>query len=250
MGGTASLTVAHMGAIGNDFTGASGSYILAAPTGGDAASYLNGIWWLDAMGEERSPSLVLPTLPEGWVYEGWVVGDEGPISTGRFTSASGQDSDGAGPAAGPNEFPPFPGQDFVNPPTDLTGYMATITIEPEPDNSPMPFTLAPLTDEIEDVGMMTPQEMSLNTGSFPTGTATFATDDMMQDDGAMDDEAMGEDESTASDAVEESTGDTMGDAPEVMPETGAALAGTQPLIILAAGLLILSTAIVIRRRLA
>ena len=42
------------------------------------------------------PILDLPTLPAGWVYEGWVVGPDGPVTTGRFTMASGADSDGDG----------------------------------------------------------------------------------------------------------------------------------------------------------
>ena len=51
----------------------------------------------------------------------------------------------AGPAGGPDgDGPPFPGQDFVNPPMDLIGGAAVISVEPEPDDSPAPFVLKPL----------------------------------------------------------------------------------------------------------
>ncbi|MEM7126231.1 MAG: DM13 domain-containing protein [Chloroflexota bacterium] len=169
--GLAELTVGHPAALGSDFSDASGSFILAAPSGGEAQSHVNGLWWLDPAGGP-SPSLNLPELPEGWIYEGWVVGADGPISTGRFTSVSGADSDGAGPAAGPEGTPPFPGQDFVSPAIDLTsGYAAVISIEPVPDNSPAPFAYKPLIDpSIEDTGAGVLQEMELHLETLATGT--------------------------------------------------------------------------------
>ena len=134
-GGMAELSVAHPAALGNDFSGISGSYVLSAPSGGADQPYVNGIWWLDPAAGP-GPALDLPVLPAGWMYEGWVANADGPISTGRFTAASTADSDAAGPTAGPEAIPPFPGQDFVDPPIDLTsGYAAVISIEPEPDNS-------------------------------------------------------------------------------------------------------------------
>jgi hypothetical protein len=174
-GRRAGLTVAHPAALGNDFRSASGSFILAVPsdTSGNTP-YTHGIWWLDPA--THGPSLNLPELPAGWVYEGWVVGAGGPISTGTFTDVAGADSDGGGPYAGPDPTPPFPGQDFVNPPIDLTGYTAVITIEPYPDNSPAPFTLKPLVGHIEDPGAPAiPQEMANNAASFPTGRAMLFT---------------------------------------------------------------------------
>jgi len=174
-GGHATATVAHPAALGSDFSGASGSFILAAPSAGMAGDYRNGIWWLDPSGP--SPTLSLPTLPDGWVYEGWVAGPDGPVSTGRFSSVSGADSDGGGLMSGPQPTPPFPGQDFVTAPRDLTdGYAAVISIEPEPDNSPAPFTLKPLVNgEIQDAGMGVQQAMMLNTASFPSLQATLLT---------------------------------------------------------------------------
>jgi hypothetical protein len=172
--GVAQLSAGHGAALGNDFSGASGSYILNAPSGGASAEYANGIWWLDPAAGP-GPTLNLPALPAGWVYEGWVVGPDGPITTGRFSVASGVDSDGAGPTGGPEAFPPFPGQDFVNPPMVLTdGYAAVISIEPEPDNSTAPFAFKPLVDmTIDDVGAGILQEMANNAGAFPVGTASL-----------------------------------------------------------------------------
>jgi len=172
--GRASLSIGHGAAVGTDFMTAGGTYMLAAPSGGGSADYSNGIWWLDPAGAP-DPTLMLPELPTGWVYEGWVVGGDGPVSTGRFTSATGADSDGAGPYAGPEAVPPFPGQDFVDPAMDLRGQVAVISVEPDPDNSPGPFTLKPLMDPIiDDLGEGVLQPMSRNPAAMPSGHAVIA----------------------------------------------------------------------------
>lgn len=170
--GDASLSVADPAAFGDDFTGAMGDYILNTPsTGSDDTDYRDGIWWLDP-NAGPGPTLTLPTLPAGWEYEGWVVGPGGPVTTGKFTSVSGFDSDAGGPTAGPDATPPFPGQDYITPPMNLIGYAAVITVEPSPDNSPNPFTLKPLVDgDIMDPGIGVLQGMGNNAGSFPTGMA-------------------------------------------------------------------------------
>jgi hypothetical protein len=170
--GMASLTVADPAALGNDFMAAEGPYILNTPsTASDDTDYDAGIWWLDPDGGP-SATLVLPDLPAGWEYEGWVVGPSGPITTGKFTAVDMEDSDGGGPTAGPDPTPPFPGQDYIDPLMPLIGYAAVITIEPMPDNSAAPFTLKPLIDsDIEDVGIGVLQPMDNNAASFPTGSA-------------------------------------------------------------------------------
>jgi hypothetical protein len=144
--GIADLTVDHAAAIGTDFSSAAGSYILATPTTGDMTLSEQGIWWL-VPGETKTASLTLPELPDGWVYEGWVVGSAGPISTGRFTAAAGSDDDLAGRDKGDTgDGPPFPGQDFISPATVLNDgtFKAVITVEPDPDNSDKPFLIKPL----------------------------------------------------------------------------------------------------------
>jgi hypothetical protein len=164
--GVAELRADHVAALGNDFSGAATSYILGIPSSDSANdSYTSGIWF---------DGLNLPELPDGWVYEGWVVGPDGPISTGRFASKTMADSDGTGPTAGPKGGPNFPGQDFLNPPIDLTGgYAVVISIEPEPDNSSVPFFFKPLIDkDVEDVGDHGSQSMENIANTFPNGQVT------------------------------------------------------------------------------
>lgn len=197
--GVAQLTTDHPAALGSDFRSAAGSYILAVPTGTVDCQYIQGIWWLDPRGDGPSPSLQLPELPDGWTYEGWVVGPDGPVSTGRFDSVRGADSDGAGPAAGDGGAPPpFPGQDFVEPAMYLTTeYAAVITIEPEPDTSPAPFSLKPLVDgTVDQVGAKVPQAMENKAGGFPTGVARLERT-QTQDDGTDSMDSMSNDQASA-----------------------------------------------------
>ncbi len=169
-GSVAGLNAAHPAALGDDFTSASGGFILETPsTGSVADDYAQGIWFLDPSGP--AVSLNLPTLPAGWVYEGWVAGPEGAISTGRFLDAGMADYDGAGDAAGPDGFPPFPGQDYIEPALNLVGMMAVISIEPDPDDSGAPFAFKPLVGVIDDAGRGGFQVQSNNAVSFVTGTA-------------------------------------------------------------------------------
>ena len=171
----ATLRVAHSAALGNDFTAATGKFFLATPT--NPGTDDQGIWWVDASSGTMQAGLTLPTLPDGWVYEGWVVVDGKPTSTGRFAKASGADSDGAGVAAGTaGSAPSFPGQDFINPAKKLPGGMAVISIEPEPDNSAAPFLLKPLlTNPIANATGAANSQTMLNQASKvnPTGTVTI-----------------------------------------------------------------------------
>lgn len=167
--GRASLTVGE--AFGTDFSDAKGDYILATPSTPAADDYALGVWFV----RSGAPSLTLPALPSGWVYEGWVTTGDGVLSTGRFKTASGMDSDGAGPTAGPQAGPPFPGQDFIDPPVNLVGRRVIITVEPEDDDSPKPFAIKPLVDtNVEDVGQGVPQAMTNQAGATnPRGVAVI-----------------------------------------------------------------------------
>jgi hypothetical protein len=172
-GSRAALSIGHPAALGNDFSKAAGQFILATPTDNSTSNENSGIWFLVS----GQAGLVLPTLPAGWVYEGWAVINGVPVTTGTFTSPSGADA--SAPFSGPNAGPPFPGEDFlVNAPaglsfpTNLAGGMAVISIEPSPDNSSAPFTLKPLVGPIPaNATDHTAYPMNLNAGSFPTGTA-------------------------------------------------------------------------------
>lgn len=154
VGGQAVLDTTHGAALGSDFLASSGGFILETPSTADiAGDFAQGVWFLDPSAGP-GPGLDLPVLPAGWAYEGWVVGQDGPVSTGRFVDVADADRDGAGPTAGPDGSPPFPGQDFINPPMDLTenGTMVVISVEPEPDDSALPFALKPLAGPVVDAG--------------------------------------------------------------------------------------------------
>ncbi len=152
-GKSASVTTSHGSAIGTDFTTSTGNYILATPTdGGSNTDELSGVWWLNPS-DGPGPGLDLPSLPNGWVYEGWAVIDGVPVSTGTFTDQGRTDDNAlfSGTAGGP----PFPGEDFLNNaptglnfPTDLSGATVVISVEPSPDNSAAPFILKPLVGSV------------------------------------------------------------------------------------------------------
>lgn len=175
-GDAAAITVDHASAIGTNFTASTGDFILATPTDGSMTTdELSGVWWLNPSGPEAS--LDLPTLPEGWKYEGWAVIDGTPVSTGTFTSVSG--SDDAALFSGTTAGPAYPGEDFLMNapsgltfPTDLTGGTIVISVEPSPDNSAAPFLLKPLVGTVPTGATdRTLYGMNNNaTNTNPTGT--------------------------------------------------------------------------------
>lgn len=179
-GSTASLTVAHGSSLQNDFSSASGAFILATPTNGAGNNELSGVWFLSLASGMPSAALDVPALPAGWAYEGWVVFREGPVSTGTFTDPAA--SDDAAPYSGGLPGPPFPGEDYLqnappgfNFPTNLAGNTVVLSIEPVPDNDPAPFTLKPLAGMSPgSASSHVTYVMGNNAGSFPMGTATVS----------------------------------------------------------------------------
>jgi len=177
--GSASLSVAHGSSLGDSYTNAAGTYILATPTDGPDSDETSGIWFLDPSSGTPVAGLDLPTLPDGWAYEGWVVIDGNPVTTGTFTSVDGADD--AAPFSGPSAGPNYPGEDFLmnapaglSFPLDLSGRTAVISIEPMPDDSPAPFTLKPLAGPIPNAAeAFTPYTVGNNASSFPTGSASI-----------------------------------------------------------------------------
>lgn len=177
-GNSASITVGHGAALGNNFASASGKYILATPTDGDGTHEASGIWFLDIVSGNPVNGLNLPTLPTGWIYEGWVVMNGTPVSTGRFTSTIAADN--AAPFSGNQPAPPFPGEDFLKNapsglsfPISLNSQVTAISIEPIPDNSPNPFGLKPLISTIPAAAadhVVYPLENKVST--MPNGTAS------------------------------------------------------------------------------
>ncbi|MBV1888372.1 MAG: hypothetical protein KUG51_03690 [Urechidicola sp.] len=180
-GNSASVTT---GVVGN-FSNSTGAYILATPTDGAMTNENSGIWWLDPTSGTPVAGLDLPTLADGWVYEGWTVIGGIPVSTGTFTNVAATDDNDmfSGPMAlpapnGANGF--FPGEDFLQNapagltfPTDIAGGTAVISVEPSPDNSAGPFTLKPLVGGIPmDAMDHTLYMMGQNLASLPSGTVT------------------------------------------------------------------------------
>ena len=150
---TGNVAAVNSNGIVGDFSSASGTYILATPTDIDDMNEESGVWFLDNSSGSAVSGLVLPTLTDGWKYEGWAVIGGVPVSTGTFSSVNNFDdnattsifkgSSGNGPA--------FPGEDYIQNapngltfPTDLKGATIVISVEPVPDNSTNPFTLKPL----------------------------------------------------------------------------------------------------------
>lgn len=167
-----------------DFTDVTGTYILATPSNGAETNENSGIWFLE-LPEPPSVGLSLPMLPTGWVYEGWAVHNDIPITSGRFTSPSGAD-DFDGYSASDN-YPPFPGEDFLqNAPSGVTfpidlddGTSKTvISVEPDMDGTDPtgtdPFAAKPLVGNIpEGADDHVNYDMFLNLGSLPTGLAVI-----------------------------------------------------------------------------
>ena len=179
-GGMASLSAGDDAALGDDFLSATGDYILATPTTADMTDENSGIWFLSLASGMPATGLNLPTLPAGWAYEGWVVLGGQPVTSGRFTSLDMADD--AAPFSGAGAGPPFPGEDFVANapagmtfPTDLAGGLAVISIEPEPDDSPNPYTFKPLMGGIDAMAtdQVTYAMPNMAATTFPTGTATI-----------------------------------------------------------------------------
>jgi hypothetical protein len=176
-GNTANLSIGHGAALGTDFINSKGTYLLATPSNGMDSDEKSGLWFLDPTSGSPMAGLILPVLPAGWTYEGWAVIEGTPVTTGTFLSTDMADD--AAPFSGAEVTPPFPGEDFLmnaptglSFPTDLSGGMAVISVEPVPDNSPAPFAIKPLVGVIDnDAKDHTPYDMNQNQ-VFPTGTVT------------------------------------------------------------------------------
>lgn len=174
-GSAASVSTGLVG----DFSTASGSFFLRTPTdemGTNNGNDENGVWF-GLPGTPPTANFILPVLPAGWVYEGWVVGETGPLTTGVFTDFN--IADGASPFSGASAGPPVPGEDFFENapigetfPLDVRNRTVVISVEPVPDNSPAPFAMKPLVGTAGTATAPTTHDFGLNLGSLPTGTVT------------------------------------------------------------------------------
>ncbi|WP_255452700.1 anti-sigma factor [Aquimarina sp. RZ0] len=162
-----------------DFTSVSGKFIIASPTDMITDNEQNGIWFLDPNGGMPVAGLDLPTLPQGWKYEGWVIFNNTPVSTGTFSSLSGRDD--SSPFSGNEDAPEFPGEDFLNnAPSplnfpadgDVRGKEVVISLEPDPDfDQATPFFFKPLKGTAGQ--QLNPSVNTLaGNGTGPFGTVT------------------------------------------------------------------------------
>ena len=158
-GNSASVT---SNTIVGDFSSSTGTYILATPTDMDDTNEASGVWFLDNSSGSPMTGLNLPTLQDGWKYEGWVVFDGMPISTGTFSEVDMADDNAATSIfkGGAGNGPGYPGEDYLQNapnglsfPTDLSGTTIVISVEPYPDNSATPFTLKPLAHMVPNNAM-------------------------------------------------------------------------------------------------
>ena len=176
-GGTATVSTEIVG----DFSNAAGSFFLRTPTDETGTNNGNDQYgvWFGVPGMPPTPDFVLPTLPDGWAYEGWVIGESGPISTGTFTIFNTMDSGNPFSGTQNNAGPPVPGEDFfLNAPTgetfplDVRGRTVVISVEPVPDDSPAPFAMKPLVGMAGQDTAPASHTLGQNLGSLPTGTVS------------------------------------------------------------------------------
>ncbi len=151
----APLSIGNESVLDFDFTQAAGTYMLATPTD-TMVTETSGIWFVNdtsAAMDSKMAGLTLPKVPARWTYEGWVVFNGTPVSTGQFSNPMAADRQalysGDSLAWGYG----FPGEDFIKDdlltgitfPADLSGKQVYITLTPpHPANANVPFTLTVL----------------------------------------------------------------------------------------------------------
>ena len=170
-----SANVDSNGIVAN-FSTSSGTYILATPTDTDDTNEASGVWFLDNSSGSPMTGLNLPTLTDGWKYEGWAVLNGTPISTGTFINPAAADDNAASSVfkGDAGNGPGYPGEDYLQNapegmtfPTDLRGATIVISVEPSPDNSPAPFTLKPLAHMVPGNAMV---HSAISMGAGPVST--------------------------------------------------------------------------------
>ncbi len=135
-----------------DFNAISGKFVMATPTDNVSDNDQFGIWFEDPSGIVVAPGLNLPKLADGWKYEGWVIFNGTPVTTGTFKEVDTFDD--ASPYSGNGSAPSYPGEDFLNSAPqgltfpddgDVRGKEVVISIEPSPDyDQATPFFVKPL----------------------------------------------------------------------------------------------------------
>jgi len=177
VGSSVVLSSSHILAVGSDFSGQTGSFMLMTESDGDPTNETSGVWFTTGSTGNLAAGLSLPALPDGWTYEGWVENGSLLLSTGAFITNAGHD---LGRPYSLPDVPPFPGEDFlinapagVTFPPDLGGGTVFITVEPFPDDTADSYGIRIMSGAIPaSPAAVTPFTLTVDrTG--PTGTATI-----------------------------------------------------------------------------
>jgi len=174
---SATLSMTHPLALDASFGGQSGSYMLLNWATSASPDETSGLWFIDGSRNAPSAGLSLPSLPDGWTYEGWVDNGSAFVSTGTFRDNSGHDLERL---YSDTDTPPFPGEDFlenapdgVTFPLDPSGGTVRVSIEPFPDDTVLPYGIFVLSGSVPATpAAATPYPLTANV-SGPTGTATL-----------------------------------------------------------------------------
>ncbi|MDP3989273.1 MAG: anti-sigma factor [bacterium] len=165
-----------------DLRNSTGGYILATPSDGTFNNETSGVWFLRTP-EPLTASLILPTLPRGWVYEGWVMHKGLPLSSGRFSDVAMADDFNGYSGSFPT--PNFPGEDYlVNAPDGIEfpiniadgSSKIVVSIEPDIDGQDptgdSPFQVKPFVGDVfAGASDHTNYNLVLNLEGLPSGTA-------------------------------------------------------------------------------
>lgn len=136
-GNSTLISMADSRALGTDFSGAKGIYEINTPTTLTNEDRFSGVWFTN---------LTLPTLEDGWIYEGWAEINGTLFSTGRFLNPT--KADDSAQYSGTEPAPDKPGEDFVQGntsfPINLQGATLFISVEPNENDAPNVFGVKPL----------------------------------------------------------------------------------------------------------
>lgn len=186
LGGTiqdhhAALTASDEHGLDYRLSQAAGTYILSTPTDGPNTNELSGLWFINLTGGPPGRGLRVQFPVPGWKYQGWVLIDGIPVTTGIITGLSDSDDSSLyhGPLPGYN----YPGEDFIsNAPPGLTfpgtiaGAHVLVTLEPSPDPDPERSPLVILRGTVPGEPQSdTTYNLENNLAAFPTGSVRIRT---------------------------------------------------------------------------
>lgn len=176
-GSVAALSTAHPMALGTSFEGQTGTFMLLNWASGASPDETSGLWFMGGSRSNPTAGLSLPSLPEGWVYEGWIDKGGALVSTGAFREDDTHDLERR---YSQTDTPGFPGEDFlenapdgVTFPLDPSGGTVHVTVEPFPDDTAAPFGIFVLSGTVPS-SPTAATAYPLNTAvAAPEGTATL-----------------------------------------------------------------------------